>query len=179
MVLGETARVQRLVEDLLLLARADEGTLAIRRQAVDLDDLVFEVASGLRQASKLRIDTTAVSAGRVTGDETQLRRVLRNLADNAARHARGRIAFALTETPSGTARLRVDDDGAGIPEEERQRVFERFVRLDDARSRDAGGSGLGLAIVAEIVTAHGGTVTIGDSPLGGTRVEVVLPSHGD
>ena len=75
--------------------------------------------------------------------------------------------------------MHIDDDGAGIPEQERRRVFERFVRLDDARSRDAGGTGLGLAIVAEIVTAHGGVVTIGDSPLGGARIEVVLPAHGD
>jgi len=178
-VLNEDLRVQQIVEDLLLLARADEGTLAIRRQPLDFDDLVFETASGLREATDLRVDTTAVSAGRVAGDETQLRRVLRNLADNAARHARTTIAFALTETPSGVACFYIDDDGAGIPEQERRRVFERFVRLDDARSRDAGGTGLGLAIVAEIVTAHGGAVTIGDSPLGGARIEVVLPAHGD
>jgi signal transduction histidine kinase len=83
------------------------------------------------------------------------------------------------ETPSGTANLRVDDDGAGIPHADRQRVFERFVRLDEARTRDTGGSGLGLAIVAEIIKIHGGTVTIGDSPLGGASVEVVLPAHPD
>jgi signal transduction histidine kinase len=178
-VLDENVRVQQLVEDLLLLARADEGTLGLRRQPVDLDDLVFEAASRLRDATNLRIDTTAVSAVRVTGDEAQLRRMLRNLADNAARHAQAGITFALTATPSGTALLHLDDDGAGIPEGERQRVFERFVRLDDARSRDAGGSGLGLAIVAEILGIHGGTVTIGDSPLGGARAEVVLPAHED
>src|SRR5438093_9936292 len=95
-VLNEDLRVQQIVEDLLLLARADEGTLAIRRQPLDFDDLVFETASGLREATDLRVDTTAVSAGRVAGDETQLRRVLRNLADNAARHARTTIAFPLT-----------------------------------------------------------------------------------
>ncbi len=176
-VLSEDVRLEQLVEDLLLLARADEGTFGLRHQPIDLDDLVFEAASRLRQGTNLRVDTSGVSAARVTGDEAHLRRVLRNLADNAARHARSRIGFALTETPSGTAKLRVDDDGAGIPEGERQRVFERFVRLDEARSRDAGGSGLGLAIVAEIVKIHGGTVTIGDSPLGGASVEVTLPTH--
>jgi signal transduction histidine kinase len=177
-VLEEGIRLQQLVEDLLLLARADEGTLHLRRQPVDLDDLVFEAAGALRQVTHLRVEVSAVSAVRVSGDETQLRRVLRNLADNAARHAKTAITLALTEA-SGTAVLHVDDDGAGIPGGERQRVFERFVRLDDARSRDAGGSGLGLGIVAEILTAHGGSVTIGDSPLGGARVEVALPAHGD
>jgi signal transduction histidine kinase len=178
-MVDENARLQQLVEDLLLLARADEGTFALRYQPLDLDDLVFEAASRLRQGTNLHVDTTGVSAARVTGDEAHLRRVLRNLADNAARHARTRVGFALTETRSGTANLRVDDDGAGIPEGERRRVFERFVRLDEARSRDAGGSGLGLAIVAEIVRVHDGTVTIGDSPLGGASVEVTLPTHED
>jgi signal transduction histidine kinase len=76
-------------------------------------------------------------------------------------------------------RLRVDDDGPGIPEADRERVFERFVRLDDARARDDGGSGLGLAIVAELVAAHGGTVAITPSPIGGIRVEVTLPRLSD
>jgi signal transduction histidine kinase len=75
-------------------------------------------------------------------------------------------------------RLRVEDDGPGIPEPDRERVLERFVRLDDARARDDGGSGLGLAIVAELVAAHGGTVAIGPSPTGGTRVEITLPRLG-
>ncbi|MGH9036621.1 MAG: sensor histidine kinase [Acidimicrobiia bacterium] len=176
-VLDEDLRVQHLVEDLLLLARADEGTLASRPQAVDLDDLVFEVATHLRTATTLRIDTTSVSAGRVAGDEAQLRRLLRNLGDNAARHARTRVGFSLGETPAGTILLRVDDDGPGVPEGERRRIFERFVRLDDARSRDTGGSGLGLAIVAEIAAAHAGTVTATGSPLGGARFEVEVPAH--
>jgi signal transduction histidine kinase len=176
-VLDEDLRVQHLVEDLLLLARADEGTLASRRHPVDLDDLVFEVATQLRTATGLRIDTTSVSAGRVAGDEAQLRRLLRNLGDNAARHARTKVGFSLRETPAGTVLLRVDDDGPGVPEAERRRIFERFVRLDDARSRDTGGSGLGLAIVAEIAAAHSGTVTAAGSPLGGARFEVEVPAH--
>ncbi len=178
-VLDEDLRVQHLVEDLLLLARADEGTLATHRHPVDLDDLVFEVATQLRAATELRIDTSSVSAGRVAGDEAQLRRLLRNLGDNAARHARTKVGFSLRETPAGTVVLRVDDDGPGVPEAERQRIFERFVRLDDARSRDTGGSGLGLAIVAEIATAHTGTVLATASPLGGARFEVEVPAHPD
>ncbi|HEV8425821.1 MAG TPA: ATP-binding protein [Actinomycetes bacterium] len=177
-VLAEDLRLQRLAEDLLLLTRADEHTLRLRRRPVDLDDLVFDEARHLRDATSLRVDTTAVSAGRVDGDAAGLRRVLRNLGDNAARHARGRLAFSVAER-DGAVLLGVDDDGPGIPGADRERVFERFVRLDDARARDAGGSGLGLAIVAELVAAHGGTVAVAGSPLGGARVEVTLPRLGD
>jgi signal transduction histidine kinase len=177
-VLAEDLRLQRLAEDLLLLTRADEHTLALRRRPVDLDDLVFDEARRLRQATGLRVDTTAVSAGRVGGDAAGLRRVLRNLGDNAARHAGGHLAFSVAEG-DGQVVLAVDDDGPGIPETDRGRVFERFVRLDDARARDDGGSGLGLAIVAELVAAHGGTVVVASSPLGGARVQVALPRLAD
>ena len=173
-VLAEDLRLQHLAEDLLLLTRADEHTLALRRRPVDLDDLVLAEARRLVGATQLRVDTTAVSAGRVDGDAAGLRRVLRNLGDNAARHAAGRLAFSVAEG-DGTVRLGVEDDGPGIPVADRERVFERFVRLDDARARDDGGSGLGLAIVAEVVAAHGGTVTIDAGALGGARVEVTLP----
>lgn len=170
-VLVENLRLQALVEDLLLLARADEHTLNLRRRPVDVDDLVFEEARRLRAASAIAVDTAAVSAGQVEGDVASLRRVLRNLADNAARHARTGVAFSLAEV-GGAVVLDIDDDGPGIPTGDRERVMERFVRLDDARGRDDGGGGLGLAIVAELVTAHGGTVAIDDSPLGGTRVRI-------
>jgi signal transduction histidine kinase len=177
-VLAEDLRLQRLAEDLLLLTRADERTLALRRQPVDLDDLVFDEARRLRETTSLRVDTTAVSAGRVGGDAAGLRRMLRNLGDNAARHANGRLAFSVAEG-EGAVLLGVDDDGLGIPEADRERVFGRFVRLDDARARDGGGSGLGLAIVAELVAAHGGTVAVAGSVLGGARVEVTLPRLAD
>ncbi len=173
-VLAENLRVQRLVEDLLLLARADEHALSRDRRPLDLDDIVFDEARRLRDVTELRVETTGVSAGRVDGDAAGLRRVLRNLGDNASRHARSRVAFALA-AENGSLVLAVDDDGPGIPASERAVVLERFVRLDDARARDAGGSGLGLAIVSEVVAAHGGQVTIADSPLGGARVEVRLP----
>ena len=172
-VLAEDLRVQRLVEDLLLLARADEQILRLKRRPVDLDDLVFDVAQRLRAGSSLRIDTTDVSAARVLGDAPGLRRVVANVAENAQRHARTRVAFSLAATDH-TVVLAVDDDGAGIPAEDRSRVFERFVRLDDARARDSGGSGLGLAIVAQLVGAHGGTVAVVDGTGGGTRVEIRL-----
>jgi signal transduction histidine kinase len=177
-VLAEGMRVQRLIEDLLVLARADEHTLQVRRRPLDLDDLVFEEAGRLRQVTHHRIDTAAVSAGRVSGDAASLRRVLRNLGDNAARHARGQVSFALRQQ-DGTVLCSVADDGPGIPEPERERVLERFVRLDDARARDAGGSGLGLALVAELIAAHGGTVTIGAGAMGGAEVELRLPGAED
>jgi signal transduction histidine kinase len=177
-VLAEDLRLQRLAEDLLLLTRADEHTLGLRRRPVDLDDLVFEEARRLRDTTGLRVDTTAVSAGRVDGDAAGLRRVLRNLGDNAARHAGARVAFSIAER-DGMVCLRVDDDGPGIPEADRERVFERFVRLDDARARDGGGSGLGLAIVAELARAHGGAAAVAPSRLGGARVEVTLPRLAD
>jgi signal transduction histidine kinase len=173
-VLTEDLRLQRLAEDLLLLTRADEHTLTLRRRPVDLDDLVLAEARRLRGATRLRVDITGVSAGRVEGDAAALRRMVRNLADNAARHAAGRLAFSVAER-DGTVRLAVEDDGPGIPAADRARVFERFVRLDDARARDDGGSGLGLAIVAELVAAHGGTVAVDAGALGGARVEVTLP----
>jgi signal transduction histidine kinase len=154
-VLAEDLWIQRLVEDLLVLAGADEHALAPRRRPVDLDDLVFEEARRLRDATDLRINTGEVSAARVHGDPSGLRRVLRNLGDNAAQHASTRVSFALDERIDAAV-LAVDDDGPGIPEADQARVFERFMRLDDARARDDGGSGLGLAIVAELVGAHGG-----------------------
>lgn len=176
-VLAEAVRMQRLVDDLLLLARADEDAIALRRRAVDLDDLVFEEARRLREdgGHDLRVDSSGVSAVRVLGDAEALGRVVRNLGENAARHARTRVAFTLGGA-EGRARLYVDDDGPGVPEADRAHVFERFVRLDEARSRGTGGTGLGLAIVAELVAAHGGTVTVGAAPgLGGARFTVTLP----
>lgn len=175
--LTESLRLQRLVDDLLLLAKADEQMLRVEPQEVDLDDLVFEQAGRLRTTTALRVDLGRVSAGRVLGDPVMLRRVVRNLADNAGRHARERVSFGLAGR-NGSVVLHVADDGPGIPAEQRERVFERFVRLDDARARDGGGSGLGLAIVAEVVRAHGGTVTIVESEWGGALVRVALPAFG-
>jgi signal transduction histidine kinase len=174
-VAAENLRVERLVDDLLLLTRADEHTLQLQQRPVDLDDLVFEEALRLRESTTLRVDTTRVSAGRVSGDRSALWRALRNLGDNAVRHAASRVAFSLDEQ-DGAVVLEVDDDGPGIATADRQRVFERFVRLDDARARDVGGSGLGLAIVAEVVGAHHGTISIGHSGLGGARFQVRLPA---
>lgn len=178
-VLAEDLRLQSLVEDLLLLARSDEGSSSGVVGEVDLDDIVFEEAGRLRETSSLAVDTSAVSGGRVRGDASRLRRMVGNIVDNAARHARSRVVLSLAEQPGGSVLLRVDDDGAGIPVDDRERVFERFVRLDDGRSRDDGGSGLGLSIVAELAAAHGGAVVASESPIGGARIEIRLPAAVD
>jgi signal transduction histidine kinase len=174
-VLAESLRLQHLVDDLLVLAHADEGAPALRCREIDLDDIVLDEARRLRATATQRVTTAGVTACRLEGDDAALRRVVRNLADNAQRHARAEIAFSCMAV-DGEAVVTVDDDGAGIAPAQRARVFERFVRLDDARSRDAGGTGLGLAVAAQLVAAHAGTITVVDSPLGGARFEVRLPT---
>ena len=176
-VTEESIRLQAIVDDLLLLARFDEGAMRLTHAEVDLDDVVLAEAARLRDASTLAIDSHSVTAARVTGDDRYLARLVRNLGENAAAHARDRIDLSLAAR-DGHAVLTVDDDGAGIPEPERARVFERFVRLDEARDRTSGGTGLGLAIVREIARAHGGDIALSTSPLGGLRAEVRLPTTG-
>jgi signal transduction histidine kinase len=174
-VRAETVRLERLVEDLLLLARADEGAVADRRTDVDLDDLVDAEFRRLRGRTAPTI-TKDVRPARVTGDRAALARVVRNLVDNALRHAAGRVRLACGTSDHG-AWVDVSDDGPGVPPEWRERVFERFVRLDESRAREDGGTGLGLAIVREVVEAHGGTVTLdGSGALPGAHVVVRLPA---
>jgi len=171
----EGGRLEAIVRGMLVLAKADESSIAGVRHDVDLDDLLLAEAGRLRSSTALVIETSGVAAGRVSGSDELLAQVVRNLVDNAARHATSRVGLTLNETDD-VVMLAVDDDGPGIPAGDRERVFERFVRLDDARSRDAGGSGLGLAIVRELVAAHGGLVTARESALGGARFEIRLPA---
>jgi signal transduction histidine kinase len=176
-VLAEDDRLQRLVEDLLLLARTDER--APELEDVDLDDLALAAAERARAASAVDLDTRGVSAGRVRGERASLERVVGNLVDNAARHARERAAIGVAEH-DGHVVLVVEDDGPGIPPADRERALERFVRLDGARDRRSGGSGLGLSIVRDVTRAHGGSVELGESSLGGLLVRIELPSaNGD
>ncbi len=187
-VMQEVRRMQRIVEDLLLLARVDEATLPLRRDQVDLDELALAEARRLRNRGKVMVDTSGISAARVTGDRHRLTQVARNLAANAERHARQQVRLEVRRLDGGEAELVVADDGPGIPPEDRERVFERFTRLDEARSPDRGGAGLGLAIVREIVQAHGGTVAVAvagqgsndpnDSGGSGARLVVRLPADG-
>lgn len=175
-VLDEGARLERLVRGMLLLAQVTERSATATGTAVDLDDLMLAEARRLRDTMALGIDSTGVGPARVHGDQTLLGQVVRNLVDNAAQHASGRVTLALGVV-DGQALLVVEDDGHGVPPGERERVFERFVRLDESRARASGGTGLGLAIVRESVAAHHGTVRIVDSELGGARFEVRLPAE--
>jgi signal transduction histidine kinase len=175
-VLEDTAELQHLVDDLLHLARADAGAAAVQRRPLDLDDVVMREVDRLR-AGGHRIDPSAVSGAHVVGDAPLLARAVRNLLDNAVRHARQSVRVELGER-DGVAVLVVRDDGPGIPADDRERVFERFTRLDDARTRDGGGIGLGLSITREIVEAHGGTIRIADDGPGATFV-VELPARPD
>ncbi|GIH96221.1 sensor histidine kinase [Planobispora siamensis] len=169
-VLEDTTRLTRLAEDLLALARLDErgGALA-RREPVELDELVAQTLERYGPAVTFEPGAPVV----VSGDALDLGRVLVNLVDNALRHTVAPVAVEL-RAEGADAVLTVTDDGPGIPEEDRERVFDRFTRLDSARSRDEGGAGLGLAIVRETVNAHGGAVHLEDARPG-LRAVVRLP----
>ncbi|WEO76494.1 ATP-binding protein [Cryobacterium sp. SO2] len=177
-VLDEVDRLERLVAGMLLLARVTESSITSSGTDVDLDDLMLAEARRLRDTMALSIDSTGVGPARVRGDQNLLGQVVRNLVDNAAQHASERVSLALSVV-DGQAVLVVEDDGHGVPPGERDRVFERFVRLDESRARASGGTGLGLAIVRESMQAHGGTVRVVDSALGGARFEVRLPASAD
>jgi signal transduction histidine kinase len=176
---GEVLRMQALVDDLLLLARV--GSTPAVRVDLDLARVAREAAAAAAPASKPASKPAAEPAaatlvevtgsGRARGDAAAVGRVVRNLVDNAVRHAAGRV---LVQVADGS--VTVEDDGIGVPEADRRRVFERFVRLDEAREREAGGSGLGLAIAREIARDHGGDVVLAASPLGGLRATLHLPA---
>ncbi|MFI5983714.1 sensor histidine kinase [Streptomyces sp. NPDC051555] len=173
--LEDIERLQRLTVDLLLLARIDaaQPVPAVR---LDLTALVGE-ATRARRGDRVPVRTHLAEGIEVAGSELWLTRVVTNLLDNAQRFADRQVDVVLrTEggPPGPTAVLEVIDDGPGIPPGDRERVFERFTRLDDARSRDHGGAGLGLAIARDVTAHHSGTLTAQDSPRG-SRFVVRLP----
>ncbi len=174
-LLDENRHMERLVADLLFIARADGATPSARCTPVDLHEVVFDEAARLAGSDYVTIDTTGVTSAFVLGRRDDLARAVRNLLDNARRHATSAVTIGL-HNGDGTVTLAVEDDGPGVPLEARARVFERFARLDDARTR-SGGTGLGLAIVREIVEHHGGSVAVHDSASGnrGARFVVTLP----
>lgn len=163
--LAEVTEMQQLVDDLLTMARLDARVDSPNRVPVDLDDLVLRETERLRNGARVTVDIHRVSAGQVRGDLDQLRRAVRNVLDNAERHANHQVSISVQETGS-TIEVRIADDGTGVPVEDRERIFERFSRLDDARTRDGAGTGLGLAITREIVEAHDGRITVEDAEPG-------------
>lgn len=168
-LLGELDRLALLVDDLLLLARGQERELA--RSRVELVDLAHDAGSRRRRPD-IAVDVLVpgdTSAAVISGDRVAIERAVDHLVANAARSARTRVVV----TVEGTT-IHVDDDGSGIPAEHRASVVQRFVRLDEGRSRDSGGAGLGLAVASDVAALHGGRLEIGDSPIGGARVSLVL-----
>lgn len=177
-VLAEEQRMEALVTALLTLARLEDGESS-RVQVVDLDDVVLTEVDRLRaRDDSPAVDISQVSGGQVHGDPSLVAQVVTNLLANAARHARTTVRVGLVEV-DGTVTLVVEDDGEGIAEPDRDRVFDRFARLDEARARDAGGVGLGLAIVKKVVEGSHGTVLVEASERGGARFVVRLPGIRD
>ncbi len=170
----ETARMSYLVESLLTLAKANDHGLTLEEADVDLDDVVDQEIRRLRSTSRNEIRAD-ITPARIRGDAHRLAQVLRNVLDNAERHALSRITIGL-EITDHAAVVTVDNDGTPVPEADRERIFERFVRLDASRSRESGGSGLGLAIAAGIMTAHRGRIRALEGPDGQCRFEMTLPA---
>lgn len=180
-LLDDSDRMERLVRDLLFLAQDDSSNYLPTTEALDLDEIVLDEVSRLRQRVSVSFDTSQVSAAPVQGSRDDLARLVRNLVENAAAHARTRVTVHVSATAS-YARLIVCDDGAGIAEDQLDRVFDRFVRIEGARTRgsdgQAGGTGLGLSIARVIAERHHGSVrvdTASDVDVGACLV-VELPS---
>jgi signal transduction histidine kinase len=174
-VLSETGRIERIVGDLLLLARLDEEA-APANGVVDIGELVRESANRISDLTgDVQVDVQVADGLHVRGRNDDLASVIRNLLDNAVRHAGSTVAITVA-AGSGTITITVDDDGPGVPPADRERVFERFTRLDPARRHTDGGVGLGLAVVDRVVRHHNGTVAVTDSPAGGARFMVELPA---
>ncbi|WP_433498297.1 sensor histidine kinase [Sphaerimonospora sp. CA-214678] len=170
--LRDIERLEGIISDLLLLARLKEGPGAVRHAPVDLGELTREEV-GLR-AGRIPVQLDVQSDVWVLGVRTQLQRVLRNLLDNAQRHAISTIRVVVGSN-GWSAELAVADDGHGVSVEDRERIFERFTRLEESRRLDPGGTGLGLAISREIVKAHEGTLHVEDSWNGGACFLLGLP----
>ncbi|SEO45774.1 sensor histidine kinase [Actinacidiphila rubida] len=170
----QSQRLETLAEELLALARGDDRQPA-RRLPVVLGELVDDARTSTPDFGIAITVEPASSTAVVIGAPDDLSRLLRNVLGNAVRYARHRVVIRITETPDDRVRIEIEDDGPGVPEEDRERVFDRFVRLDTSRSRDGGSSGLGLSIARAIATQHGGTVMLDRATGGGALAVVTLP----
>ena len=171
--LADVERLSRLVEDLLVLARVEEGGARPPATALDLGRVADDVVA--RTVSDVAVRRTGADELIVRADADALARIVANLVDNAVRYATTAVTVDVRNGTGGGAVISVTDDGPGIPSGQRELVFERFTRLDDARGRDDGGTGLGLPIVRELVRSQGGEVSLEDNAPG-LRVVVRLPS---
>ena len=188
----DVARLQQLATDLLLLARLDAGERPAAQARVDLTELAREQValvcttanggadggpdSAVEGGGRVPVRTGTLTVLEVAGSERQLARILANLIDNARRHATTEVVVSVrAAADDGRAVLEVADDGDGVPADQRERIFERFVRLDDARSRDDGGTGLGLAIARDLARRHGGTLTMANREDRGAVFTLELP----
>lgn len=174
----ESARMHRLVEDLLLLTRMDEGP-GMMQEPVDVVEIVKGAADDHRAIDATRpISVVTPESATVRGDAARLAQVVTNLLANIRTHTPGGTSVLVDiAAVDGWVTIEVADDGPGIPADAVHRVFDRFYRVDPSRSRSSGGAGLGLSIVAAIVHAHGGRVEAGSSRSGGARVTVRLPAR--
>jgi len=174
---AEIARISRLVDDLLLLAKTEQVEF-LRVEQIDLPAYVGELWDGMSLLAQRRFELEPVPQGMLRADPDRLAQALRNLVGNAIDHTApgsGLVRLRVRAMSRGRVAFIVEDDGPGIPTDQRERVFNRFHRMDAARDRASGGTGLGLAIVRAIADAHGGTVTAAASPEGGARFELWLP----
>ena len=172
----QSQRLDHLIAELLVLAKADAQHLAGRRQPVDLAALLADLRD-TTPAPGISIDLSVPPGTATAGNQEDLSRMFRNLLDNAVRYARHRVLITVRITGADEPDrvvVEIADDGPGIPAEERERVFGRFVRLDASREQASGSAGLGLAIAREIAAAHGAAIVLTEAPDGGTRAIVTL-----
>ena len=179
MIRRNVERMSNLVSDLLLLSRLESPEPQLRMEMVDLFELVGDVVKLVERAAKekgikLKVDVKPGTA--LLGDPFLLEQMLLNLLDNAVKYTeRGEVSLT-AEAGDDQVRIRVSDTGIGIPSEHLPRIFERFYRVDKARSRELGGTGLGLSIVKHIVQLHGGRIEVTSQPGRGSTFTVLLPS---
>jgi heavy metal sensor kinase len=177
--LEETERLSRIVESLLAISRLDAGETQMERARFDLAELAATTAEQMRllaEDKRVRLECRADGRVEVVGDRARLKQVVVNLVDNAIKYTPegGAVAVAVS-AKDGSAMMLVEDNGVGVPADALPHLFERFYRVDKARSRQMGGAGLGLAIVKSIVAAHGGQVKVESAEAKGSRFTVELP----
>jgi signal transduction histidine kinase len=174
---AEITRISRLIDDLLILAKSEQ-TQFLRIEPIDLASFVDDLWQATIPLAERCFQLDPVAPGTLLGDPDRLAQALRNLLANAIEHTapeQGLVHMQVQQSANGRIRFVVEDDGPGIPADQRELVFDRFHRTDAARDRASGGTGLGLAIVEAIAKAHEGSVTAGESSTGGARIELELP----